>query len=144
MTRLGKRWHGLAMGIGLAALLAAGRPAATFGEGGGHEDAVPVLRPGETMTGIYVMSGTVAAEHTTVGYINAQINFPRQVRDQEHYQFEIIQLACSPEPKPGQSPSLEEMQHFRGAAGGALVPNSCFTQPTEHCPGFRQAVPGFI
>jgi hypothetical protein len=54
------------------------------------DDPFPVLRPGATMTGIYVMGGTVAATTRTVGYIDAQINFPRRVQDHAKYQVEVI------------------------------------------------------
>jgi hypothetical protein len=80
-----------ALVIAGAALITSGRAVAQDD----GSDGFPVLGAGQTMTGIYVMSGTVAAAYRTVGYIDAQINFPRQVRDNARYQVEIIQRGQS-------------------------------------------------
>jgi hypothetical protein len=88
-----------------------------------QNDAFPSLRPGETMTGIYVMGGTVASDYRTVGYIDAQLNFVHRIANNDRYQVEIIQLKCQ-----------------TGNPAGA----HCLSQPTRNCPGLRQAAPGYL
>jgi hypothetical protein len=63
--------------IAAALLLFAANQASATEDG----DGFPTLRPGETMTGIYVMGGTGAAAGRTVGYIDAQLNFSHRVAD---------------------------------------------------------------
>jgi hypothetical protein len=74
-------------------------------------DPFPALPPGMTMTGVYVMGGTVAAASRTVGYIDAQINFPRRVLDHARYHVEIV--------RKGQA-STEHCPGVRRAAAGYL------------------------
>jgi len=76
----------LALSIVLAAATAPQAAAHDFGD---HDS--DVLQPNQTMTGIYVMGGTVAADVRTVGFIDAQINFARRVLNQGAYKVEIIQ-----------------------------------------------------
>jgi hypothetical protein len=81
----------VAVGVALMVLVAfatvaPGRVAANDGE----SDDFPVLQPWETMTGIYVMRGTVAATTRTVGYIDAQINFLRRVDNHAKYKVELM------------------------------------------------------
>jgi hypothetical protein len=113
----------LASALAVLAITLAGAGVAPRHVEAGEDDGFPPLRPGETMTGIYVMGSTVASDFRTVGYIDAQLNFVRPVTHQDQYQVEIIQLRCQPNNPAGAN---------------------CLSQPTNHCPGFRQAAPGFL
>jgi hypothetical protein len=54
-------------------------------------DQAASLRPNETMTGIYVLGGIVAAEHKTWGYPSTSIILPKRVNEYNWYRVEIRQ-----------------------------------------------------
>jgi hypothetical protein len=94
MTRMWKHWPARAL-AGMIALMVSGAfsPAAPDQHDAtraGDADAFPRLRDGETMTGIYVMGGPVAATTRTVGYIDAQLTFLRRISDHAKYKAELI------------------------------------------------------